>query len=359
MKETRVYKDDTHGLRIQLHNVPIPTPGPDQVLIKVAVSGSNPKDWKFLSVFPDKNGFNSGDDIAGVVKSVGSEATWAFKPGDRVAAFHTMMSPSGSYAEYALAPATTTFHIPPGTSFEEAATIPLCAMTAVLGLFSNLRLPEPWVTASLVRTRVQQGGIIVYGAASATGAFATKLLVHADIHPIFCVAGSGIAFVKTLIDPAKGDQIIDYREGNDAIVKKLAASVPAGQTCAYAYDAVSDHQSTTNIAQVLDPHGHITLLWPLGEYPSIPSSVHQTKISVAVVHEDKNFREFGYAWFRLFGYGLQQGWLTGHPYEVCKDGLQGVETGLRNLMNGKASAVKYVFRVADTPGLTESPGIQI
>jgi len=355
MKETRVYKDDAQGLKIQLHDVPIPAPASDQVLIKVAVSGSNPKDWKFHSLFSEYNGFNSGDDIAGIVESVGSEATWEFKPGDRVAAFHTMMSPSGSYAEYALASATTTFHIPPGTSFEEAATIPLCAMTAALGLFSNLRLREPWANVSQARTRVQQGGIIVYGAASATAAFAIKLLMHADIHPILCVAGNGIPFVKTLIDPAKGDKIIDYREGNDAVVKNLAASVPAGQTCAYAYDAVSDHQSTTNIAQVLDPHGHINLLWPFGEYPSIPKSVHQTKVSVGVVHEDKNYREFGYTWFRLFGYGLQQGWLTGHPYEVCEGGLQGVETGLRNLMNGKASAVKYVFRVADTPGLAESP----
>jgi NADPH2:quinone reductase len=207
---------------------------------------------------------------------------------------------------------------------------------------------------SQARTRVEKGGIIVYGAASAVGAFAIKLLTHASIHPILCVAGNGIPFVKTLIDPTKGDKIIDYREGNDDIVENLAASIPVGQTCAYAYDAVSDHQSTTNIVQVLDRHGHINLLWPIGEYPSIPRSIHQTKVSVGVVHEDKNYFEFGYAWFCLFLYGLQQGWLTGHPYEVCEGGLGGVENGLRNLLNGKASAVKYVFRVADTISLTES-----
>lgn len=356
MKEARVYKDDAHGLKIQLYNIPIPTPAPDQVLIKVAVSGSNPKDWKFLSAFPESDGFNSGDDIAGIVESVGSEARWEFKPGDRVAAFHKMMRPSGSYAEYALAPSTTTFHIPPGTSFEEAATIPLCAMTAALGLFSCLRLPEPWVSDSEVRARIQQGGIIVYGAASAVGAFAIKLLVHAKIHPIICVAGNGIPFVQTLIDPAKGDTIIDYRDGNTAIVRNLAASIPAGHTCTYAYDAVSDHQSTTNIAQVLDPHGHINLLWPLGDYSNIPASVRQSKVSVAVVHEDSH-REFGYSWFRLFGYGLQQSWLTGHPFKVCEGGLRGVETGLRDLMNGKASAAKYVFKVADTPDLAGSTSI--
>lgn len=349
-----MYQDDTHGIKIQLHDVPIPTPASDQVLIKVVVSGCNPKDWKFLSVFPERNGFNSGDDIAGVVHSVGSEVAWRFKAGDRVAAFHIMMSPSGSYAEYALAPAATTFHIPPGASFEDAATIPLCAMTAALGLFSNLGLPEPWVGGSQAQTRAEQGGIIVYGAASATGAFAIKLLMHADIHPILCVAGNGIPFVETLIDPARGDKIIDYRDDNDAIVRNLAAGVPAGRTCAYAYDAVSDRQSTTNICQVLDPHhGHINLLWPIGEYRNIPKSVLQSKVSVAVVHEDERYRDFAYAWSNLFAFGLQQGWLTGHPYEVCDGGLQGVEEALRNLMYGKASAVKYVFRVADTPGLRQ------
>lgn len=279
---------------------------------------------------------------------------WEFKPGDRVAAFHTMMSPSGSYAEFALAPATTTFHIPRGTSFEAAATIPLCAVTAALGLFSNLGLPEPWVSTNQTRTRVREGGIIVYGAASAVGAFAIKLLVHADIHPIICVAGKGISFVETLIDTAKGDTIIDYREGSDAVIRGLAAAVPAGQTCAYAYDAVSDQQSTANIAKVLDPHGQINLLWPLGEYPSLPPSIQQARSNVAAAHENEKDREFAYAWCRLFSYGLQQGWLTGHPYEVCEGGLQGVEIGLRKLMNGEASAVKYVFRVADTPGLGES-----
>jgi NADPH:quinone reductase-like Zn-dependent oxidoreductase len=62
---------------------------------------------------------NQGDDIAGVVEKVGASVT-EFKPGDRVAAFHEMMTPHGSYAEYAIAWAHTTFHIPKNISFEGA-----------------------------------------------------------------------------------------------------------------------------------------------------------------------------------------------------------------------------------------------
>ena len=61
--------------------------------------------------------FNTGDDIAGVVHSVGSNVI-EFKPGDRVAAMHQMRSPGGSYAEYAVSLEHTTFHLPKTTTFE-------------------------------------------------------------------------------------------------------------------------------------------------------------------------------------------------------------------------------------------------
>ena len=95
MKEIRVYTNNIRGLKTHIHDVPIPMPAPDQVLIKVVVAGSNSKDWKLLEAFPESNGFNSGDDIAGIVESVGSEATLESRPGDRVAAFHTMTGRQG------------------------------------------------------------------------------------------------------------------------------------------------------------------------------------------------------------------------------------------------------------------------
>ena len=82
---------------------------------------------------PKLGAFNTGDDIAGYIEKVGAGVT-EFKVGDRVGAFHEMMKPHGSFAEYAIAWAKTTFHIPEKTSFEEAATIPLAAMTAAVGL---------------------------------------------------------------------------------------------------------------------------------------------------------------------------------------------------------------------------------
>ena len=111
MKEAIVAK----GPKVTIHNVPIPKPNADQVLIKVIYSGSNPKDWK-RPHFGEPH--NSGDDIAGIVEEVGENVT-EFRKGDRVAAFHEITAPYGSFAEYAIAWAYTTFHLPKKTSFEE------------------------------------------------------------------------------------------------------------------------------------------------------------------------------------------------------------------------------------------------
>lgn len=75
------------------------------------------QDWKRGD--SGSKAINQGDDIAGVVHAVGENVT-EFKPGDRIAAFHEMMTPGGSYAEYAVSWQHTTFHLPKKTTFEGA-----------------------------------------------------------------------------------------------------------------------------------------------------------------------------------------------------------------------------------------------
>jgi len=134
-------------VRAQLTSANVLLPDTKQVLIKVIVSGSNPKDWKVTELAANysntddgtfmaksKVGINQGDDIAGIVEAVGKDVI-EFKvctdfgfflsyvvdisqKGDRVAAFHEMGAPGGSYAEYALAWDWTTFHLPDTMAFE-------------------------------------------------------------------------------------------------------------------------------------------------------------------------------------------------------------------------------------------------
>jgi NADPH:quinone reductase-like Zn-dependent oxidoreductase len=112
MKEALVSSD----LSVKLVNSPIPEPGPEEVLIKVICAGCNPKDWKYPAY--SRTTANSGDDVAGEIAKVG-EGVFEFRIGDRVAAFHQMRTRGGVFAEYAIAPASTTFHLPEKVSFEE------------------------------------------------------------------------------------------------------------------------------------------------------------------------------------------------------------------------------------------------
>ncbi|KAL8729297.1 MAG: hypothetical protein Q9166_004794 [cf. Caloplaca sp. 2 TL-2023] len=355
MKEAIVHPD----LKVDIVDSEIPVPKDDEVVIKVVVSGSNPKDWKFPVM--SKEAINSGDDIAGVVHQVGRNV-YEFKPGDRVAAFHQIMAPGGSFAEYAVSWAHTAFHIPNHTSFEEAATIPLAAMTAAMGLYQRLTgLPLPWHPTTTPTP------LIIYGAASAVGAYAIKLAQLSNIHPLIGVAGRGIPFVETLISKDKGDVILDYREGDEKLVSNLKSAVskvPGGKV-QYAFDAVSEHGSFENICKVLDQQtGQITLVLPGKDFSAIPSSITQTTTMVGAVHADMDQNEFqeqtgsktgntdfGYVMFRFFSRGLAEGWFRGHPHEVVAGGLAGVSGALRDLKEGKASAVKYVFRLEETEGV--------
>ncbi|KAI5306300.1 hypothetical protein KEM55_008648, partial [Ascosphaera atra] len=50
-------------------------------------------------------------------------------------------------------------------------------------------------------------------------------------------------------------------------------------------------------------------------------------------------------------WALRSGQFTGHPFEVRKGGLNGLDSALRDLEEGKNSAVKYVVRIVETPGV--------
>ncbi|KAL8701638.1 MAG: hypothetical protein Q9201_004795 [Fulgogasparrea decipioides] len=234
-------------------------------------------------------------------------------------------------------------------------------MTAALGLYQRLEgLPLPW------HPTTKPIPFIVYGAASAVGAYVVKLAQLSNIHPLICIAGRATPFVEGLVDKSKGDVILDYREGDDKLVSAMKSAVDkAGGKVEYAFDAVSEHGSFENICKVLDQKtGQITLVLPKQDYSAIPSSIKHSVTMVGQVHADMDQnqsqkeagnktgdQDFGYVMFRFFGRGLQEGWFRGHPQEVVPGGLAGISGALKNLKDGKASAVKYVFRLDETEGV--------
>ncbi|KAI1371646.1 putative alcohol dehydrogenase [Hypoxylon crocopeplum] len=332
---------------VEIIDTPIPSPRDKDVVIKVVVSGTNPKDWKYPHW---KNlSLNSGDDIAGIVHSVGKDV-YEFKPGDRVAAFHECLTENGSFAEYSVAPDWMTFHIPRNISFEEAATIPTAALTAAIALYVDMGLPAPFDPSKLV-----EGGkkvpILIYGVTSAVGAFAAKCVRLSGLGPIIGVAGRAGDFAKTLVD-----YVVDYRKGEDALVaavEEILTKEGLGKKVPYVLDAISENGSLETTLRFLDPNGGAvsTMLPPSlfakdKENFKYPDGVRA--VNTAVPRVFSTHKDFGYIWSRYIGRLLEDGRMKPHPYEVIPGGLGGVLTGLQNLKNGKASAVKYVYRIEDT-----------
>lgn len=124
---------------IQFKDIEKPTPKDDEVLIKIHAASVNAYDWHFLTadiflirfmgggLLKPKN-TRLGADMAGRIETVGKNIR-QFQPGDEV--FGMV---KGSFAEYTCAPESALALKPVHTSFNEAAAIPMAAITALQGL---------------------------------------------------------------------------------------------------------------------------------------------------------------------------------------------------------------------------------
>jgi NADPH2:quinone reductase len=294
-----------------------------------------------------KGEMNQGDDIAGTIHETG-EGVSEFKKGDRVFAFHQMLAPGGSYAEYAVAWAYTTAFLPDHVSFQEGAALPLAALTSALGLYSRLSLPQPWLPRKDDDKPIP---LVIYGASSSIGYYATQFAIRSNVHPIIAVAGRATSHVEKLLDPTKGDAVVDYRQGDEAVSKGIKEALK-GAELYHCFDGVSEKGSYKNVAKVMSDGGHITLVLPGRDFSDCPEHVKHSITMVGDVHNDH--KDFGSVYFRYIAKGVDEGWFKPQPQEEIPGGLAGVEQGLANLKSGKASAVKYVFKVADTPGAGQS-----
>jgi NADPH:quinone reductase-like Zn-dependent oxidoreductase len=118
-------------------SAPRPEPGAGQVLVRVRAAGVNPIDWKIRRgrlrlVLPARFPLVLGFDVAGDVEAVGPEVGH-LAPGDAVYAMLDSRH-GGGYAEYAVTGAEAVAPKPEGLSYEEAAAVPLAALTALQAL---------------------------------------------------------------------------------------------------------------------------------------------------------------------------------------------------------------------------------
>lgn len=119
----------------ELTDLPVPEPGPTEVLVAVRVAGINPVDWKTRQGAGVRGFFDEGRpivlgwDVAGEVVEVGAGVT-RFVKGDRVFGMPRFPEPANAYAQFVAAPSRHLARIPDSVSFETAGAVPLAGLTA-------------------------------------------------------------------------------------------------------------------------------------------------------------------------------------------------------------------------------------
>jgi 2-desacetyl-2-hydroxyethyl bacteriochlorophyllide A dehydrogenase len=209
---------------------------PDQILVKVHASSVNPIDWKIrkgmLSVltgrsFPMILGF----DVAGEVVSVGSQVT-RFQVGDAI--YGSTSFPGGAYAEFAAISENLATPKPTNLSYEEAATVPLAALTALQALrdLGNIQAGQT---------------VLINGAAGGVGIFAVQIAKVLGTQVTGVCSTKNLDFVKSL----GADRVIDYTQ------QDFTAEITK-------YDIIFDtvaKRSLSSCRKVLTPNGvYITTL---------------------------------------------------------------------------------------------------
>lgn len=123
---------------LRVDDIPVPEPGPDDVLVRVAAASLNPVDYKmrrggYPRAKAEQLPLTLGRDLAGRVEQSGIPD---FKPGDEV--YGSLEWDQGAQAEYALVNRRGLARKPAKVLFVKAAAVPLAALTAWQGLF------HPW-----------------------------------------------------------------------------------------------------------------------------------------------------------------------------------------------------------------------
>ena len=178
--------------------LPRPTPGPGELLVRVHAVGLNPIDTliprgDFKLILKLRLPATVGSDLAGVVAEVGSGVT-RFKVGDAVYA-SIFDTPHGSLAEFAIVPEQAAALKPASLDFVQAASIPMVGLTAWQAMHERMQLRP----GQKVFIPAGSGGI---------GTFAIQLARHLGARVGTTTSTANVALVRSL----GADEVVDYTQ---------------------------------------------------------------------------------------------------------------------------------------------------
>jgi len=210
-----------------------PTPADNELLIKVVAAAVNPLDWHFMRGTPyllrlmsglgAPDGAGLGVDFAGTIEAVGSKVT-RFKPGDAV-----FGGGNGAFAEYLIIGEDGALALKPAdVSFEQAASVPIAAVTALQALRDIGKL--------------QPGQrVLINGASGGVGTFAVQIAKSMGAEVTGVCSTRNVQMVLSI----GADYVFDYKKED---------YTESGQQYDLIIDMVSNHSLTAN-RRALKPGG--------------------------------------------------------------------------------------------------------
>lgn len=222
---------------LQCTEVARPAPRDAEVLIRIRAASVNPLDWHFMRGTPKvmriMTGLRKprlarlGVDVAGQVEAVGKNVT-GFQPGDEV--FGTC---KGAFAEYGCAAERAVVLKPAKVTFEQAAAVPVAALTALQGLRD--------------KGHIQRGQtVLINGAAGGVGTFAVQIarVFEADV--------TGVCSTRNvdMVRSIGAHHVLDYTQVN---------FTKSGQRYDLIFDTVGNH-SLSDTRRALTPQGTLVLV---------------------------------------------------------------------------------------------------
>lgn len=214
-----------------------PVPADDQVLVKVHAASVNPYDWHMMTGKPyvvrlstgigKPGSMRIGADFSGTVEAVGRGVTH-FKPGDEV-----FGDANGSFAEYLTVRERSMAHKPAELSFEQAAAMPIAAITALQALRDQ--------------GHVAAGQrVLINGASGGVGTYAIQIAKALGAEVTAVCSTRNLDLVRSL----GADQVIDYTQ------EDLTKSARRYHVI---LDNVGNH-SFHALRRVLEPEGTVVLV---------------------------------------------------------------------------------------------------
>jgi NADPH:quinone reductase-like Zn-dependent oxidoreductase len=319
---------DAENKTATVQDLPIPSPGPNELLIAVKAIALNPVDALYTFQPLGSTGRVVGSDFAGLVvargptpnsppqspsdSKNGSEPAWPPKfgggggsrlrrssttlsriinRGDRVAGFLqgacSANDRPGAFAEYVVCPADLVWRVPGNVSYEQAAAVSLCGLTAAQGLFFRLGLDAPfrWEDESdegvLKRVYSEDGagsdvggaqqqqqqqprrGILsffVSGASTSVGLYVAQLVRRSAEHTGRRIRLIGAANPRKWYmlkdEPYAYDHLVDYRDRNwPEQVRRLSSG-----GVHYAFDAISEGSTVREVSSTLREGGKLAVV---------------------------------------------------------------------------------------------------